>query len=369
MPFGASVDCADADRAARHNEWPMYAVILAGGGGTRLWPLSRRARPKPFLPLFGDESLFQATLRRIAPLIPPEDTYVVADQRHIPLVQEQAPHLPADHLIGEPIGRNTAAAVALAALRIDRPMDDVMAILPADHQVADAETFRRSLATAAEAAADGASIVTLGIQPTEPATGYGYIVPTDGDTEAPVRKVDRFVEKPNRQRAEELLALPNAVWWNAGIFIWRRDRILKALAHHAETVIDPLRDPTDLAAVYPTLPAISIDYAVMEPVAAEGKVKVVPMNAGWSDVGDWKALRAELADGGTSVAAVGRSEDVGSSAVLVHSSAGRLVVTIGLRDIIVVDTPDVVLVCDADRAQEVRTIVERLAAANDTELL
>lgn len=346
----------------------MYAVILAGGGGTRLWPLSRRARPKPFLPLLGEESLFQATLRRLPPVIAPEDVYVVAEDAHMPLVKEQAPWLRADQLIGEPVGRNTCAAVALAALRIDRPDDEVMAVLPADHRVFDEQAFRAALATAAAAAADG-SFVTLGIRPNEPATGYGYIVAADSNTGASVRAVDRFVEKPSREVAEELLAHPNGVWWNAGIFVWRRDRILKGLAHHAEQVFEPLRDAEDLAAVYPTLPSISIDYAVMEAVAAEGKVKVVPMDAGWSDVGDWRALHRELSGAAGDVVVVGRAEDLGSSDVLVHSSGGRLVVTIGLRDIIVVDTPDVVLVADADRTQEVRTIVERLAAAKETDYL
>ena len=348
----------------------MYAVILAGGGGTRLWPLSRRARPKPFLPLLGEESLFQATLRRIEPLIGPADTYVVAEAGHLPLVREQAPQLPPANLLGEPIGRNTTAAVALAALAIDRPNEDVMAVLPADHRVTDEVAFRAGLETAARAAADGTSLVTLGITPTGPATGYGYIVAAADDSAAGVRQVERFVEKPTRESAEELLRHAGGTWWNAGIFVWRRDRILKALDHHAEQVFLPLRDGlADLAAAYPTLPSISIDYAVMEPVAAEGKVRVVPLDAGWSDVGDWRALRAELADEPGQVVSVGRSVDLGSSDVLVHSSGGRLVVTVGLRDMIVVDTPDVVLVCDADRTQEVRKIVEQLAAAKETDHL
>src|SRR5688500_8320193 len=153
----------------------MYAVILAGGGGTRLWPLSRRALPKPFLPLLGEESLFQLTLRRIAPLIEPQNVFVVAEQRHLGLVSQQAPELPSRHLLGEPFGRNTAAAIALAAVISERPGSEVMVVLPADHDIVDEPGFRAVLATAARAAQDG-SLVTLGIEPTGPETGYGYIV-------------------------------------------------------------------------------------------------------------------------------------------------------------------------------------------------
>src|SRR3954463_789392 len=159
----------------------MYAVILAGGGAPRLWPLSRRARPKPFLPLLGEKSLFQLTLARIAPLIPAEDVHVVADQRQLPLVTQQAPQLIGRKLIGEPFGRNTAAAVALAALLIERPADDVMVVLPADHWIADEAGFRAALSVAERAAADN-SLVTLGIAPTGPETGYGYIVGTSDES-------------------------------------------------------------------------------------------------------------------------------------------------------------------------------------------
>ena len=358
----------------------MYAVIMAGGGGTRLWPLSRRARPKPFLPLVGSESLFQATVRRLAPLIEPADVYVVADEVQLPLVRQQVPALPADHLLGEPVGRNTAAAIALAALLIERPADEVMVVLPADHRVRDEAAFRAALASAAETAADG-SLVTLGVVPTGPATGYGYIVAAREETGVPevgaARRVSRFVEKPTRERAQQLLADPAGVWWNAGIFVWRRDAVLSALERHAPEVIGPLRaglatgDPP--ARIYVDLPARSIDYALMEPASVEGGVRVVPVDAGWSDVGDWKALHAELAAalpaGAAGVVAVGRAEDLGSSDILVYSAGGRLVVTVGLRDTIVVDTPDVILVCNAERTQDVRAIVERLAAAKEDEYL
>ncbi|MEO6351328.1 MAG: sugar phosphate nucleotidyltransferase [Candidatus Limnocylindrales bacterium] len=356
----------------------MYAVVLAGGGGTRLWPLSRRARPKPFLPLLGDESLFQLTLRRIQPLIDLADTVVVAEQRHLPLVAAQAPQLLTRHTIGEPFGRNTAAAVALAAMTTRMSDDDVMVVLPADHYIADEQSFRDVLVRASQAAQDG-SLVTLGISASGPETGYGYIVgaavgAADGGS-AP-RKVDRFVEKPPRERALELLESPSGAWWNAGIFLWRRDALIEGLERHAPAVIGALRRGLDaghsLKSIYEDLPDVSIDRALLEPASLEGRVKVVPANVGWSDLGSWDALQHALStrrsevDG---VVAVGRAEGLASEGVFVHSSGGRLVVTIGLRDTIVVDTPDVVLVCASDRAQDVRTIVDRLAQAKETDYL
>ncbi len=356
----------------------MHAVILAGGGGTRLWPLSRRQRPKPFLPLVGDASLFQMTLRRIAPLIAVEDVLVVAEQGHLPLVSDQAPQILSRHLIGEPFGRNTAAAIALAALVSRRRDDDVMVVLPADHYIEDEQRFRDVLSEAAHAAQDG-SLVTLGIEAGGPETGYGYIVGREGGEAGAgsgVRAVDRFVEKPQRELAIELLADPRGAWWNAGIFVWRQDALLDNLERYAPAVIGAIKRGLEvgqsLTSIYEGLPNVSIDRALLEPASVDGRVKVVPANVGWSDLGSWDALHRALAAKSGSldgVVSVGRAEDLGSQGVLSHSSAGRLVVTIGLRDTIVVDTPDVVLVCASDRAQDVRAIVDRLAQAKETDHL
>ena len=362
----------------------MYAVVLAGGGGTRLWPLSRPECPKPFLKLLGDETLIQRTVARLAPLILPEDVYVVAERRHMRLAAEQLPAIPAANLIGEPIGRNTAAAVALAAEAIDRPGDEVMLVLAADAHIADEAGFRATLTTAAEVARGG-SLVTLGVTPDRPETGYGYVLARPPAREVagrPTFAVDRFVEKPSAGRAAEMIATGLASW-NASIFAWTRGAIRDRLARHAPDILRPIRATceagtlVDLDAVYPSIRATSIDYAVMEPASLEGAVAVVPMNVGWSDLGSWAALRDAWRDrgggpvGGGTVG-LGNRRDVGSSDSLVIADA-RLVVTVGLRDIIVVDTPDALLVCSAERSQDVRRIAEEVAglslarAASDEE--
>ncbi len=363
----------------------IYAVVLAGGGGTRLWPLSRPDRPKPFLSPLGGPTLLRRTVDRLAPLVAPADVYVVTDARYADLVREQLPEVPAANLIGEPAGRNTAAAVALAAVAIDRPDDDVMLILPADHVVADEAGFRAVLATAAasasaaSSAADAGPLVTLGIRPAGPETGYGYIVPgpsRPGDASAPVL---RFVEKPDAEVAAALIAADPPASWNAGIFVWRRGAIRVALARHAPDILATVVGGWDaeaagrqgaFAEAYETVRRTSIDYAVMEPAAADGTVCTVPADVGWSDLGSWSAIRdalfalarAEAAPGTPDPGTVGAGprRDLGSAETLVLAD-GRLIVTIGLRDTIVVDTPDALLICAADRSQDVRTVAEEHA--------
>lgn len=353
----------------------MYAVILAGGGGTRLWPLSRPDRPKPFLPLLGERTLLRATFERVLPALGgPQDVAVVVDRRHVELVRAELPELPPGNVLAEPAGRNTAAAVAFAALALDREAGEVMAVLPADHLVADVAGFRDVLARAAAvaAAADG-PLVTLGIAPTGPETGYGYVVAAAERDEPGAYAVARFVEKPPAEAAAALLAGPAPVAWNAGIFLWRRDAILGALAASAPDILATVRagvagGPAALDASYATVRATSIDYAVLEPASLAGRVAMVRADVGWSDLGSWAALRdalvARARAEGEPAGAVGSGprRDVGSEGTLVLAG-GRLVVTLGLRDTIVVDTPDALLVCAADRSQEVRAIAEELARA------
>jgi mannose-1-phosphate guanylyltransferase/mannose-6-phosphate isomerase len=364
----------------------MYAVILAGGGGTRLWPLSRPECPKPFLPLIGDRTLLQRTWDRIVPdLVAAEDVAVVTDRRYEALVREQLPGLCPAMLLAEPVGRNTAAAVAFAACALHRGDDEVMLVLPADHLVADEPGFRAILARAADvAAADGGAgepglLVTLGITPTGPETGYGYVVagdPLPGDAHASI--VRRFVEKPSQAAAEALLAGVAPVAWNAGIFLWRRDALRAAFKAGSPDILADVESgvaggPDALDAAYARVRATSIDYAVLEPASATGRVAMLRADVGWSDLGSWGALRDALAaaeaEGGEPDATdnlpgvVGRGPrmDLGSVGTLVLAG-DRPVVTIGLRDVIVVDAGDVILVAAADASQEVKVVAESWAA-------
>jgi mannose-1-phosphate guanylyltransferase len=403
----------------------VYVVIMAGGGGTRLWPLSRQDRPKPFLPIVGSETLFQRTVARVLPLVGPDGIYVVAEQRHAPHVRTQAPALPASHLLGEPMGRNTAPAIALSALVIDRPLGETMVVLPADAWIADDEAFRAALRAVGDTdgLAEGAlgvetPLVTLGVRPDRAETGYGYLVPRAGATAAfrgfPASALEAFVEKPDVRRAAELLALPGSAW-NAGMFAWRRRAILAALERFAPDVLDGVRlalmapgareqggvlDGPEAARRYATVRSVSIDYAVMEGAAHAGIVLMTSLDAGWSDVGSWRAVRelgsvlpAAATDHVDAPASDQRVEsgqagpegtteppspagqpagsviDIDSRDVLVRALGGRLVATLGLSDTIVIDTPDALLVCAADRAQDVKTIVERLREAGETEHL
>jgi mannose-1-phosphate guanylyltransferase len=352
----------------------LYAVILAGGGGTRLWPLSTPECPKPFLRLLGEQTLIQSSVARLSPLLAPEDVYVVTDRRYLALAKEQLPGIPAANFLGEPMGRNTAAAVALAAEAIDRSPEEVMLVLPADAHIADEDGMRAALAVAGYVAEDG-KLATLGVRPSGPETSYGYILarpPSRVVAGHETLAVDRFVEKPTVERATELLATGLASW-NAGIFAWTRATIRARLSEFAPEIVGPIRaicssgSAEDLDLAYPMLRATSIDYAVMEPASLRGAVSVVPIDVGWSDLGSWAALRDAWRDAtpGTETSGavgVGNRRDIGSSDTLVLSG-DRLVVTIGLQDVIVVDTPDAVLICAADRSQDVRKIAEEIARA------
>lgn len=354
----------------------MYAVILAGGGGTRLWPLSRPERPKPFLPLLGSESLLQRTVRRIAPLVDPMDVWCVVDRRFGHLVREQAPGI---GLLVEPAGRNTAAAIALATALIDRPDDEVMLVLPADHWIEREDDFLTVLRAAADELATGAfgiedPLVTLGVQAHEPSTDYGYLRPDTmhGARIAGLRAYPLlgFEEKPNEHRARELLNMPG-VAWNAGMFAWRRRTIRAALEKYTPLLmlIEPaVASELALTAAYDRITPISIDRAVMEGAAGDHHVIMASMDVGWSDLGSWSALLAGLGaqSGGNARGATGRvvqageTIDVGPDDLVVRPVDGRLTVDAPPRGTIVADGVWAHLADARHLDAEVRALLDRV---------
>jgi len=274
---------------------------MAGGGGTRLWPLSSPGRPKPFLPLLGERTLLQLSADRLDGLVEPASIYVVTDRLYAELVHEQ---LPSATVLSEPLGRNTAAAIALATVAIDRPTDEVMVVLPADQTVKDRERFTGVLRDAQDELALGSfglsgPLVTLGVETTRPATEYGYLIPDIKQRQTrhlDAYRLQAFQEKPTREHAQELLAQPG-VAWNAGMFMWRRRAIRAALDQFAPDVVglvDEGHRTDSLDAIYPRIRSVSIDYAVMEPAAAAGQVVMGSMEVGWNDLGSWSSLLAEL---------------------------------------------------------------------------
>jgi len=356
----------------------LYATILAGGSGTRFWPLSRANLPKQFLVLQGAQSLLQETVKRIAPLIPLSQTFIVTAKHQQPQTVEQLPQLPVEHILAEPLGRNTAAAVALAAWRLLRlDPEAIMAVLPADHAIPDHEAFCDSLRLAALVAQQRDMLMTLGVRPTYAATGYGYInvgEAIDLPDAQGVRHVSRFTEKPNAQVAATMIAAGNYLW-NCGIFVWRAAAIARELQAYLPdlwTGVEAYGDAwqagasdDDLYQRYAELPSISIDNGVLEHSAHVG---VVPVSWAWSDVGSWRSLGdLHPADADDNVV-VGHHVGQGSSGLVVYSP-NKLVATIGLSNLIIVQTDDIVLICDKDRDQDVRDFIAMLQQQGQTHYL
>lgn len=358
----------------------MYVVILAGGSGTRFWPLSRKQHPKQLMSVFGGKSMLQRTVERVLPLNP-EHILVVTNSLQAEETARQLASLDRGMItvIEEPLARNTAPAIGLAAAVIERTDPTaVMVVLPADHYIVDEEEFRATLVRAEEAASHW-KLVTLGIRPTGPETGYGYIEADQTPADDGVLPVRRFVEKPSLEKALEFLACGN-FYWNSGMFAWRTDLILDRIRTHLTELwlgLSALDVPENLkhlsamneqvADLYGRIEAQSIDYGVME--KSEGVV-VIPSSFGWSDMGSWSALPELLpADTAGNVAMdSSRVVSVDSGNCLVRGG-DRLVALLGVRDLIVVDSGDALLVCPRDRAQEVRKVVEALERDGLTEYL
>jgi mannose-1-phosphate guanylyltransferase len=360
----------------------IFPVVMAGGSGTRFWPLSRRDRPKQFLPLDGEEPLLAATVARLPPLARIDRTYVVCGPNHAASVRRILPRLPRPNLLVEPCPRNTAPCIGLAALHVHRrDPRGVMAMLPADHHVARPAAFRQALDAGARIAADGA-IATIGITPDRPETGYGYLKvgarlrPIGRGRKAfhPAR-VERFVEKPDLVTASRYLA-EGGYLWNSGIFLFRADvildeirRAMPVLGEQLAVIDRSLGTPAyarTLKRVFPEAPSISIDYGVME---KSQRIVVVPAAFGWSDVGSFAALSEVRAPDDLGNAAQGDALIVDGHGNVVVAQGGRLVAVVGVDDLVVVDAGDAVLVVRKDRAQDVRKAVDELKRRGREELL
>ncbi len=354
-----------------------YALIMAGGAGTRLWPLSRQRTPKQALPLFDGQSLFGLTVARLLPWLPPERIFVLTNAEQMALLHAQAPMLDEANFILEPEGRGTAACIGLGALHVlARDAQARMIVLPADHYIRMPEAQRAALEAALHFAADD-YLVTLGITPTFPATGYGYIrrgerLGTYGALTG--YTVQQFVEKPSLEVAQHYLS-SGEYTWNSGMFIWKAQRILDEIArympplHAALTQLRAAWDTPAFASLLPqvwsTLPKVSIDYGVMEHAQ---RVAVVPVEMGWSDVGSWDALLELLADE-TGCWWQGDVLALDAQRTLGIAADGRKVVLVGVEDLLVIDTPDALLVLPRGASQRVREVVERLQRQGETHWL
>ncbi|HEY2172738.1 MAG TPA: sugar phosphate nucleotidyltransferase [Mycobacteriales bacterium] len=359
----------------------MYGVIPAGGSGTRLWPLSRANRPKFLLDLgSGGRSLIQSTRARLDNVIEPASTYVVTGVAHAAEVARQLPELPAGNVLVEPAPRDSAPAIGLAAVLIHRrDPEAVMGSFAADHLVRDTDAFDTAVRAAADAAADG-SLVTIGLTPTAPETGFGYIRRGAQIGAGPAYRAEEFKEKPTPQVAREYLA-DGRYLWNASMFVWRTEafleelhRQLPELAAGLERIADSwetARRDEVLGDVWPTLPKANVDQGVMEDAGRRGRVATVPASLGWNDVGDWDTLASVLPPDPAGVVRLGAGPVLArdSAGSLVDAGSDRLVALLGVRDLVVVDTPDALLVCPRDRAQEVRALVDDLRADGRTDLV
>lgn len=354
----------------------MCALVLAGGRGTRFWPRSRRTAAKQVLNIIGEGTMLEQTLARLAPLVPPENIWIITNRELRPTILRQAPGVPPAQIIAEPVARNTAPAIGLGAELILRARGDVpMGVFPSDHMIDQPNAFLNVIKAAVHEARRPGRLVVLGIPPTHPETGYGYIeVAQDPLARGVAQRVVRFTEKPSAATAREYLASGN-FYWNSGMFVWRASSILEALAEYLPETSENLRriaeaPKSKLTAAldrwYPDCENISIDYAVLE--HSRNIVCLPAGGMGWNDLGSWAAVYEELAPQGGTVAVSGDVIEIDSANNYVQAE-GKMVALVGVKDLIVVETPDALLIVPRAEAQKVGKVVQVLEQQGKTRLV
>jgi len=351
-------------------------VILAGGRGTRFWPLSRKKRAKQLLALDGKQTMIQQTVSRLLPLAPAKKFWIITNEDLRPAIVQQLPRLPKEQILAEPVGRNTAPAIGLAAfLLMRRHPDAIIGMFPSDHVIGDEKRFRETLERGIEVAAAGANIVVLGVRPNRAETGYGYIE-TGGLFQGDALHVRRFTEKPNAERAAEFVAA-GSYFWNSGIFLWSAQTLVEALSEHLPKTASLLEKIAEtygtrkfaatFKRLYPECENISVDYAVLEPRSAKGEeagnIYCLPADFGWNDLGSWTALHEHH----TAKRTPPEGNLVEASAVFLLNARGnyihapgKFVAALGVTDLVVVETPDALLITTRQHAQDVGKVVKYL---------
>lgn len=352
------------------------ALIMAGGRGERFWPKSRKQLPKQFLSLTDDgKTMIQLTVERILPLVEVEDIYIATNRDYLPLVREQLPNVPEANVICEPVGRNTAPCIALAAALISAKYEDaLMMVLPSDHLIRYSSMYQSTLRDACEVAERDQNLVTVGITPDHPETGYGYIKFTNRLTDSRAFPVERFVEKPSLEKAKEYLAEDDYLW-NSGMFLWKISTILSRFAELMPEVYHGVMEIKEayvngnyeetLGTVFPTFPSISIDYGVME---KSGNIYTLPGTFGWDDVGSWLAVERIKKSNESGNIVDGNVITIDTHDCIIQADR-KLIATIGLEDLVIVDTEDATLICEKGSTAEIKKVLENLRICNRNEYL
>lgn len=354
----------------------IYEVVMAGGGGTRFWPLSRKARPKQLLNISGKDIMLNETIKRLDDVVERENVYIVTNELQQKMMKDQIVNgIPYRNILVEPVGRNTAPCVLYAAATLMKLKGDgIMCVFPADHHIANIPEYQRIINQAIEAADKTNKIVTIGITPTYPATGYGYINRMQDEVLEGVYKVRKFVEKPNLGAAKKYLE-EGTYFWNSGVFVWKLSVILDIYKKYLPTMYEQMQEIVDaigteqekevIERVYPTLENISVDYGILEKTP---DVLVIEGDYGWSDVGSLDAMNTFHKEDLEGSILLGDVLSIKSTNCIVRGN-DKLIALVGLDNVMVIDTDDALLVCKKENAQDVKKVVDELSARHRTELL